>query len=133
MPEKLPLIYTKEYLNQVKDLAPEALAIVDSLIENVLREDGVSLASGSWLSALRNGVWEFRIGQSYKSALKAAGVLDLSLVRSRRILIRVFCAFEPEGLVLLGCFNKLKHGGGRTQNLAINRAKDLLLTYRRRQ
>jgi hypothetical protein len=131
MPEKLSLIYTREYVNQVKPLEPEVLIIVESLINQVLVVEGMNLASSSWLLALGGGLWEFRIGQSYRSALKTAGVMDVSFVRHRKILIRVFCAFEPEGLLLLGCFNKLKSGGGRAQNLAISRAKDLLLTYRR--
>jgi hypothetical protein len=107
------------------------MAIVEALVDRLLLEQGMSLTNGNWLKPLGDGLWEFWIGQSFKSALRAAGASDLSGIRSRRILIRVFFAFDKDSVVLLGCYDKLKSGGERAQNTAINKAKDLLLTYKR--
>lgn len=131
MPPHLRPIYTREYVNQLRRLTPEVMAIVEALVDRLLLEQGMILTNGNWLKPLGDGLWEFRIGQSFKSALRAAGASDLSGIRSRRILIRVFFAFDKDSVVLLGCYNKLKSGGERPQNIAINKAKDLLLTYKR--
>lgn len=80
---------------------------------------------------LGNGLWEFRIGRNMKGVLKSQGVELSSDVTNRKILIRIFCSFEQDGILLLGCYNKLRSGGGRAQNVAINKARALLLTYRR--
>ncbi len=91
----------------------------------------MGLASSHWLKPLGAGLWEFRIGRNMKGVLKSEGVELSSAVTNRKILIRVFCSFEQDGILLLGCYNKLRSGGGRAQNLAINKARALLLTYRR--
>jgi len=64
------------------------------------------------------------------SVLKRAGVENPSRLGNQKILIRVFCAFEEEGVLLIGCYNKLRFGGGRPQSLAITRARKVLLTFR---
>jgi hypothetical protein len=91
----------------------------------------MDLAGGHWLMPLGNGLWEFRIGRNMKGVLKSQGVELSSDVTNRKILIRIFCSFEQDGILLLGCYNKLRSGGGRAQNVAINKARALLLTYRR--
>jgi hypothetical protein len=123
--------YSKEYLRQEKDLPVEVQIVVRSLVLEVLVKEGMSLASSNWLKPLGNGLWEFRIGRNLRSALKSAGVELPSRITNRRILIRVFFAFEEGRILLLGCYNKLRFGGGRPQNLAINKARELLLTFRR--
>jgi len=82
MPPNLRPIYTRDYVNQLRRLTPEVMAIVEALVDRLLLEQGMSLTSGNWLKPLGDGLWEFRIGQSFKSALRAAGlriyrVLDL--------------------------------------------------------
>jgi hypothetical protein len=58
------------------------------------------------------------------------GVFLTPNTKNMKILIRVFCSFEEEGILLLGCYDKLRHGGDRPQNNAINKARSLLLTFR---
>lgn len=125
------LLYSEEYLRQLKNLSPEDQSIVRLLVLEILGGKGMGLASSHWLKPLGAGLWEFRIGRSMKSVLKSEGVELSSAVTNRKILIRVFCSFEQDGILLLGCYNKLRSGGGRAQNLAINKARALLLTYRR--
>jgi hypothetical protein len=123
--------YSKEYLRQEKDLPVDVQIVVRSLVLEVLAKKGMSLASSLWLKPLGNGLWEFRIGRNLKSVLKSAGVKISSRSANRRILIGVFFAFEEDCILLLGCYNKLRFGGERAQNLAINKARELLLTFRR--
>jgi hypothetical protein len=46
------------------------------------------------------------------------------------LLIRVFCAFEGNLIVLLGCYDKQRFSGGKRQASAIVSAKNELLTFR---
>ena len=117
-------------MRQEKDLPKDVQVIVRSLVVEVLLKNRMELAKSHWLKPLGLGLWEFRIGRNLKSALKSTGVALPSGITNRRILIRVFCAFEGEHTLLLGCYNKLRFGGDRAQNLAINRARDLLLTIK---
>jgi hypothetical protein len=90
----------------------------------------MNLASGSLLKALGGGLWEFRIGRNLKSVLKGAGVTLSSNTKNRKIVVRVFCSFEEDGILLLGCYDKLRYGGERAQSVAITKARSLLLTFR---
>ena len=124
------LLYSKEFLRQEKELPPEVQVVVRGLLLEVLASEGMSLASGTLLKALGSGLWEFRIGRNLKSVLKAAGIALPRNVSNRKIVVRVFCSFEDEGILLLGCFDKLRNGGDRAQNIAIQNARSMLLTFR---
>jgi hypothetical protein len=128
-PQK-PLLYSKEFLRQEKELPPEVQVVVRGLLLEVLALEGMSLASGTLLKALGSGLWEFRIGRNLKSVLKSVGIALPHNARNRKVLIRVFCSFEDEGILLLGCFDKLRNGSDRAQNIAIQNARSLLLTFR---
>ena len=131
MSPRYDLLYSEEYLRQLKNLSPEDQSIVRLLVLEILGGKGIGLASSHWLKPLGAGLWEFRIGRNLKGILKSEGIEFASSLANRKILIRVFCSFEKGGILVLGCFNKLRSGGGRAQNLAINKARTLLLTYRR--
>jgi hypothetical protein len=130
MPPAKSLLYTKEFLRQEKELAPEVQSVVRGLLLEVLAVKGMALASGTLLKALGSGLWEFRIGRNLKSVLKAAGIALPHNARTRKVLVRVFCSFEDEGILLLGCYDKLRNGSDRAQNIAIQNARALLLTFR---
>ena len=104
--------------------------VVRGLLLEVLALEGMSLASGTLLKALGSGLWEFRIGRNLKSVLKSVGISLPPNSRNRKVLVRVFCSFEDEGILLLGCFDKLRNGSDRAQNIAIQNARSLLLTFR---
>jgi hypothetical protein len=130
MPESSSAKYTREYLRQEADLPVLIQQVVRLLVINILISGGPALAKTSWLKPLGQGLWEFRIGGSVHSVLKKAGVESTFASASQKLLIRVFCAFEAEGVLLIGCYNKMKFGGGRPQSLAITRARKVLLTFR---
>jgi len=124
------LLYSKEFLRQEKELPPEVQIVVRGLLLEVLALEGMSLASGTLLKALGSGLWEFRIGRNLKSVLKSVGIALPPNSWNRKVLIRVFCSFADEGILLLGCFDKLRNGSDRAQNIAIQNARSLLLTFR---
>jgi hypothetical protein len=130
MPEPYSAKYTSEYLRQEQDIPVLIQQVVRLLVLNILIGGGPALAKTPWLKPLGQGLWEFRIGGSVHSVLKRAGVESPSRSGNQKILIRVFCAFEEEGVLLIGCYNKLRFGGGRPQSLAITRARKVLLTFR---
>ena len=131
MPSSASPQYSMEYLRQEKDLPKEVQVLVRMMVLEVLLKDGMKLASGSLFKPLGHGLWEFRIGRNLKSVLKSVDVTISAALVNRSVLVRVFFSFEEDGIFLLGCYNKLKDGGGRAQNLAINKARALLLTIRR--
>jgi hypothetical protein len=130
MPEPYSAKYTSEYLRQEQDIPVLIQQVVRLLVLNILIGGGPALAKTSWLKPLGQGLWEFRIGGNVDSVLKRAGVESSSRLGSQKLLIRVFCAFEADGILLIGCYNKLRFGGGRPQSLAITRARKVLLTFR---
>jgi len=130
MSEPAPAKYTHEYLRQEADLPVLTQQVVRLLVLNILIIGGPALAKTSWLKPLGQGLWEFRIGGSVHSVLKKAGVESTTNFGNQKLLIRVFCAFEAERVLLIGCYNKLKLGGGRAQSLAITRARKVFLTFR---
>jgi hypothetical protein len=130
MPESYSAKYTREYLRQEEDLPVLIQQVVRILVINVLIGGGPGLAKTSWLKPLGQGLWEFRIGGSMNSVLARAGISSTPSFGNQKLLVRVFCAFEDEGVLLIGCYNKLSLGGGRPQSLAITRARKVLLTLR---
>jgi hypothetical protein len=130
MPDSVSAKYTREYLRQEEDLPVLIQQVVRLLVINLLVVGGPALAKTTWLKPLGQGLWEFRIGGNVNSVLKRAGVQSTTSFGYQKLLIRVFCAFDPEGVLLIGCYNKLKFGGGRPQSLAITRARKVLLTFR---
>jgi len=130
MPESVSAKYTREYLRQEEDLPVPIQQVVRLLVINILVVGGPALAKTSWLKPLGQGLWEFRIGGNVYSVLRKAGVQSTSRFGNQKLLIRVFCAFESDVVLLIGCYNKLKFGGGRPLSLAITRARKVLLTFR---
>lgn len=130
MPESVSAKYTREYLRQEEDLPVPIQQVVRLLVINILVVGGPGLAKTSWLKPLGQGLWEFRIGGNVNSVLKRAGVQSTTSFGNQKLLIRVFCAFESDVVLLIGCYNKLKFSGGRPQSLAITRARKVLLTFR---
>ena len=128
MPESYSAKYTREYLRQEEDLPVLIQQVVRLLVINVLIGGGPALAKTSWLKPLGQGLWEFRIGGNVDSVLMRAGISSTPSFGNQKLLVRVFCAFEDEGVLLIGCYNKLRLGGGRPQSLAITRARKVLLT-----
>lgn len=111
-------------------------AIVRAAIENVLRPLGNEICSTEWGKNLGQGLYEFRIRRNLETILQEYGpegsaeaVSPRSL--KRRPLIRVFCTFHGDKIVLLlGGYNKSKDPSKHRQNREIKRARKTLTQWR---
>ena len=115
-------------------------AIVRAAIENFLRPLGNEICSTEWGKNLGQGLYEFRIRRNLETILREYGpeggvekVFPRSLLK-RRPLIRVFCTFHGDKVVLLlGGYNKLKDPSKRKQNQEIKKARKALTRWRKRR
>lgn len=114
------------------DLTPAEIAAVDLSIQKVLIPNGINLASTKWLTALGQGLFEFRISHS---AEEIAGFYAQKGVGDGRahpkILLRIFLHFYGEKVVLiLGGYNKGQRDQKRHQQLQITEARKLLKQWK---
>jgi hypothetical protein len=129
---KVVFVDENAFIKQMQSLSSVHQLITQGAIEHVLAADGLALAKTPWLKSLGAGLWEFRIGSSLSSVLKKALAEPIGHRGNIKILVRVFVAFRGEQIILISCFDKLPHGGGKRQNKAITEARSLLLSYRRK-
>lgn len=129
---KVVFIDESTFIKHIKDLRSVHQLITQLAIEHVLASDGLALAKTQWLKSLGSGLWEFRIGPSINSVLKYALAEPTGQQGNLKILVRVFVAFKDDEIILISCFDKLRHGGGKRQSKAIDEARSLLLNYRRK-
>lgn len=127
--ERITFADAKLFESQVRDLSSIEQAVVLVAIEQILIKDRLALASGPWLKSLGSGLWEFRIGGSYKAVVSRARLESFPDVPNFKILIRVFCGFQAKNILLISCYDKRRNGGGKRQDEAIRRARQLRLQY----
>ncbi len=98
-------------------------AVTVAAIEQVLGRLGIDICASDWGKALGRGLYEFRIDRAPPgAAIGSAG--------PRRVLVRVFCAFRSERVVvLLGGYDKLRHGSSRYQQKEIAAARGELARW----
>lgn len=77
-------------------------AVLVASIEHVLQIHGIDICSGEWGKPLGEGLYEFRIRKSLRTILVSAG-LEAPAVggADRSVLLRVFCTFHGNRIVLL--------------------------------
>ena len=124
------LLESPRYRKHFAGLREPVQVIVKVAIQTILMEQGMALATGNWLKYIGDGVWEFRVGKSAKAVYSKGGFPFNSRMPDFLLLIRVFCAFEDNVIVLLGCYDKQRFSGGKRQASAIVSAKNELLTFR---
>ena len=127
------LIESPSFGKQVNRLPQELQLIAKLALIEILSREGLALANSNWLRYLGDSVWEFRIGRSIKAVYSKAGIEDKPPVSRSKVLLRIFCHFEENKVILLGCYDKQKYSDGRRQANAIRAAKEELLTFRRMQ
>lgn len=115
---------------QLDRLRPELQLLVRLALTEILAKEGLSLASSSWLRFVGDGVWEFRIGRTLKAVYSKAGIEEFPSTNVK-VLLRVFCNFDGNRILLLGCYDKQRYSDGRRQAKAISAAKEELLTLKR--
>jgi len=118
------------FTREMKNLPPSTRAVVEVAMQRILARLGLTLATGNWLRSLGSGLWEFRIGNSFKAVFSKSEIPSPSRANNEAILIRVFCSFEKEEILLLGIYDKQRNGSGRKQDQAIQNARKLLLQFK---
>ena len=124
-------IEVPSFRKQVDRMRPEIQLIVRLALTEILAKEGLSLARTSWLRFVGEGVWEFRIGRSFKAVYSKAGIEEYSHNSNLKVLLRIFCSFDDNRILLFGCYDKQRHSDGRRQANAIRAAKEELLTLKR--
>ena len=107
--------------------------MIDPAIGHVLAVEGVGICESEWGKALGAGLYEFRVRRSLAAILHSAGIADAGLAR-RPVLVRVFCAFSGNKVVLLlGGYDKLRDPSVKRQQREIAAARATLSTWKRAQ
>jgi hypothetical protein len=77
-------------------------AVLVAAIEIVLKVDGIDICAGEWGKPLGEGLYEFRIRKSLRTILAGAGGgTSEGPVADRPVLLRVFCTFYGDRIVVL--------------------------------
>lgn len=77
-------------------------AVLVAAIECVLQTYGIDICSGDWGKPLGGGLYEFRVRKSLRAILQSAGLDASQGARTERsVLLRVFCTFYGNKIVLL--------------------------------
>ncbi|TFC15219.1 hypothetical protein E3O19_08805 [Cryobacterium algoritolerans] len=109
-------------------------AVLTAAIEHVLAVHGIDICSGEWGKPLSGGLYEFRVRKSLQAIFSEANVAlpsDLAIV-DRKVLIRVFCAFHGDKIVLLySGYDKKKDPSDRRQQREIARARKIHEQWKR--
>jgi hypothetical protein len=107
-------------------------AVLVAAIEQVLVPLGMEICSGEWGKPLGGGLYEFRVRKSLRAILGLAGLPVSRAGADRRVLLRVFCTFYGDRIVLLHHgYDKGADPSERRQNREIARARRLHEEWRR--
>ena len=111
-------------------------AVVQAAIEHVLGQKGIDICAGEWGKNLGHGLYELRIRRNLETLLREYGPPD-ALHRvpkgwlKKRILVRIYCTFYGDKIVLLlGGFNKLRHPSPKQEQKEIKAARAALNHWR---
>lgn len=104
-------------------------AIVQAALEHVLEVQGIDICNSEWGKNLGAGLYEFRIRLSLDAILRTHGSVAAADAvpakwRRRPTLLRVFCTFYGDRVVLLlGGYSKSKDPSAKRQRKEIARAR----------
>lgn len=102
-------------------------AVLTAAIEHVLVVHGINICAGEWGKPLGDGLYEFRVRRSLDAILAEAGIEppeDDLAGTDRQVLLRVFCTFHGNRIVLLySGYNKKRDPSDRRQQQEIKRAR----------
>ena len=117
-------------------LPPYEQAVLTAAIEHVLEKYGIDICSGEWGKSLGKGLYEFRIRKSLSAIFAEAGLDPPADVvgTNRQVLLRVFCTFHGNKVVLLySGYNKKKDSSEKRQQQEIKRARKIHEKWKREQ
>lgn len=123
------------FVRFVMSLPEYEQAVLHAAIEHVLAVHGIDICSGEWGRPLGSGLYEFRIRRSLQAILSDAGDGTGSIHGSDRpVLIRVFCAFYGNKIVLLyHGYDKRRDPSQKRQQREIARARRLHDEWKRKR
>lgn len=104
-------------------------------VEHVLQVYGIDICSGEWGKPLGEGLYEFRIRKSLRTILVSAG-LDAPGEEGgdRSVLLRVFCTFHGDKIVLLyHGYNKKTDASVKRQQREIVKARKIHERWKRQR
>jgi hypothetical protein len=109
-------------------------AVLVAAIEYVLKVYGVNICEGEWGRPLGDGLYEFRVKKSLGALLDTAGVDVLPRPGDdQKVLLRVFCAFHGNKIVLLyHGYDKKRDPSKKRQQREINKARKLHKAWKAR-
>lgn len=111
-------------------------AVADAAIYNVLAPLGMDICASDWGKSLGKGLYELRIRRNLGTILREHGTPEaLELVPKRwlrkRVLLRIYCTFHGERVVLLlGGYNKLREPSRKQEQKEIAAAREALSVWR---
>ncbi|GEP27621.1 hypothetical protein [Cryobacterium levicorallinum] len=111
-------------------------AVVTAAIEHVLAVHGIDICNGEWGKPLSGGLYEFRVRKSFHSIFTEANATPPSDLVSvdRMVLIRVFCTFHGDKIVLLySGYDKKKDPSDKRQQREIAKARKIHEQWKRAQ
>ena len=112
-------------------------AVLEAALVNVLGVLGKDTCRSEWCKPLKGGLYEFRVRRSLHSILSEAGKSlpeDLRGGVDRRVLLRVFCTFHGDRIVLLlGGYDKKRDPSPKRQNREIRAARRELKKWREKE
>lgn len=102
-------------------------AVLVAAIETVLQRYGIDICSGEWGKPLGEGLYEFRVRKSLRTILAGAGLEESDAPGAdRAVLLRVFCTFHGDKIVLLyHGYNKRKDPSAKRQQREIAKARKI--------
>ncbi|MCX7541538.1 hypothetical protein OS128_01205 [Corynebacterium sp. P5848] len=112
-------------------------AVLVAALVNVLGVLGKDTCRSEWCKPLKGGLYEFRVKRSLRSILSEAGKSLPEGLRGsvdRQVLLRVFCTFHGDRIVLLlGGYDKKRDPSSKRQNREIRAARKELKKWREKE
>lgn len=123
-------VVSDDFERFVRKLPAYEQAVVVAAIRHVLAVEGIGICDSEWGKPLGRGLYEFRIRRSLDTILRSAGLPDAG--GGREVLVRVFCSFVGNRVVLLlGGYDKQRDPSDRRQLREIARARAELARWKR--
>lgn len=122
-------IFGRSYGRFYSSLSSYQQLVVDSALLNVLSVEGIGICSGEWGKPLGGGLYEFRIRKSLlviDNATKAVPEAPNAFRRDIPVLIRIFCTFHGDKIVVLHHgYDKQRDPSAKRQQSEIRAARKL--------
>ena len=108
-------------------------AVLTAALEHILGRQGIDVCAGEWGRPLGAGLYEFRVRRSLRAITALAGLEPEDPAGTDRpVLLRVFCTFYGDKIVLLfHGYNKQKDPSQKRQQREIAKARKALQRWQR--